>query len=148
VTSGDGGWSDWQKWAAGVAATVIGALLIWGATREGGWFNPTPPPPAPVARVSIVEFDAPFPLTNDENHIATFTIANEGNAVARGCIITGHTSPALGQEFSVQPGTSTTVEWGIRTFGLEVPGSYDFTAQVRCQNATSAEETRTLSIAF
>ena len=45
------GSSGFGKWLSGVAATVIGAVLIWALTRPDGILNPptpTPPPPTPI----------------------------------------------------------------------------------------------------
>lgn len=36
------------KWFSGVAATVVGAVLIWALTRQGGILNPPTPTPQPT----------------------------------------------------------------------------------------------------
>lgn len=40
--------SDFWKWFAGIAGSVIGAVLIWVLTRPGGVLNPPTPMPQPT----------------------------------------------------------------------------------------------------
>jgi hypothetical protein len=147
VADTNSGWSEGTKWVAGVAATIVGGVILFLAVGPGGWFNPdptpTPPPPA-EALISISEFDAPIVMENEEWAIASFTIANEGDAVARTCSMAGDVSP-FGEEFSIQPHAVTTVEWGLHSFELQ-PDTYDFTVSVQCANASSVEETRSITV--
>ena len=123
---GGKGWSDAQKWIAGIAASVIVALVVFWATTEGGLLNParpTPVPRTPQPDIAISEFDLPFFVSGSENVVVEFTVANEGDAVARGCVMRGDVSP-VGDEFSVGPGSFTRVAWGVRSFGLS--GNVEF----------------------
>ena len=141
------GWSEGQKWLAGIAASIIVAVAVFLLTQEGGPFNPPETtttttttsvvPARPV--VAISEFDLPFIMSSAENEVVNFTISNEGDAVARGCALGGDVSP-IGDEFSVEPHSSTTISWGVRSYGLQ--GSVTFSAYVTCENAESAPVAR------
>jgi hypothetical protein len=138
------GWSDAKKWFLGVVGSLIVALVGFALMREGGLLNPSPTPapkPVPAAAVSISAFELPFPLTNKTNHMVTFTIANEGTAVARGCEMRGDVTLALGKQFSVPPNSSTVVDdWGVTTYGRK--SDTVLTAWVQCENANSKAVTR------
>jgi hypothetical protein len=143
---GGTGWSDAKKWIAGIVASVIVALVVFLATMEGGFLNPSRPTPVPPAQrpdIAISEFDLPFVVSGGENVVAEFTISNEGNAVARGCVLRGDVSP-VGDEFSVGPNSFTRVAWGVRSFGLS--GNVQFSAYVLCDNAISETATRQTTV--
>jgi hypothetical protein len=144
VTDDNGGWSDSTKWLTGIAASIIVALVVFSATRDGGWLNPSPTTTttttlAPAPAISISQFQVAFPAVSTENVLATFTVTNEGTAVARGCVLHGDVSP-IGDEFSVEAHSSTTFTWGVRTYGQS--GSIQLSATAVCENATSATEVR------
>lgn len=136
----DNGWSESTKWATGIASTVVGGVLLFWLTQGGGPLTPDEkPPPERKAIVTISEFDLPFVVSGDENVVASFTISNEGDAVAQACQLQGDVSP-VGDEFSIQPNGVTTIQWGVRTYALE--GDVSLTAIVQCANATSPPVTR------
>jgi hypothetical protein len=142
MANNGGGWSDATKWTMGIVAALITAVAGAWALRSLG---PEPPPTTstttspPEAVISIAEFKLPFTVSGRENVSVAFTIANEGNAVARRCQMRGDVSP-FGDEFSIQPNSERTITWGVRTYGLH--GRYKFSAYVQCENASSVAVTR------
>jgi hypothetical protein len=143
MASNGTGWSDIQKWTMGILAALLTAVVSAWAVNRLGPDKPEEPPSPAKAVVSIVEFDLPTLIFEYSDQKATFTIANEGNAVARRCQLEGYGFFSF-DEFSIQPKDKTTIDRDIFAYGLK-RGSYKFSATVRCENASSAPVTRVAS---
>jgi hypothetical protein len=139
MESKSAGWSDSTKWLFGLIGAVVTGLLVWYLTHAGGPLNPQPKPPPKEPAITITAFRLPIVLQTN-NPEGTFTITNEGDAVARQCILRGDVSPALGDQFSVPAHDSTTINWGIFTYGRS--GNVRFSAWVQCANGKSPVATQ------
>jgi hypothetical protein len=158
----------WVRWAAGIAATVVGGVLVAvlaGAFKDGPPdLPPTPTPtptPTPSARVRITQFSLASRSVGEYPE-ATFKVYNAGEDTADRCHLEWHPlSTILGDheaefsdefageaqfsdEFAVEPKMSYTLKLRGSTqysAGLKVSA-----AKVECSNAKSEAETKSLIV--
>lgn len=141
------------KWAAGIAATVIGAVLIWWLTHAGGPLNPLKPTPSAAARPRIIEFVV-GPAVAGESARANFSIYNDSDVAAEDCKVWWYSGGKVGRDLErgLRPGeAATSAVFGLRpkdTHQVEVrsliypePGNFRSTAEVSCLgvNVTSQQ---------
>jgi len=106
--------STFGKWLTGIAATVIGAVLIWLLTHPGGLINPTPTPipptPTPVimdvSGVWLTPFnDLSYKVTQDQSRVEWLIRESgvSGEGTIRGKTLVGDLG---GQEVTYEVGES------------------------------------------
>ena len=114
------------KWLAGIAATVIGALIIWILTHPGGLLNPLPPTPTPVETTPTSARPADIPLAASPTaRLGSITISLTNNncvdedyyvddklvtTVAAGASTTFQITPGQHSSYVCLPGTMTCAE--------------------------------------
>jgi hypothetical protein len=156
----------WVRWAAGIAATVVGGVLVavLAGVFDDGPADPPPTPtaaptPAPSPRVSITQFS--LATSPDGYPQATFKIDNAGEDTAARCLLEWHpVSRLVGdreEEFSdFFEGAEFSDEFAVEpdaTYTLELTGSTPYAtglkvsaAKVECSNANSAVEAKSLIV--
>jgi hypothetical protein len=147
ATPTDDGGSSTGKWIAGIAATVIGGVLVWWLTSAGGPFDPQSP------EIGIAAL-SPTPVVNvGQAASAGLTVRNDGDAAARRCKV-------LWSPFSENPNDSrypATTEFSLdadasRDFTLRtasrylVRGEIPMAAQVTCEETDSAVVTDSVTV--
>lgn len=71
------------KWMAGILATVLGAVIIWLLTHQGGLLNPVEKKPD-IKFLEIAMLDSVSP---GQNLDITVTVLNEGETTGENCQI-------------------------------------------------------------
>jgi len=74
------------KWLAGIAASIVAALIIWFLTHEGGPLNPKSDPVEETAVLRIVDIDVTEAQVNGRSH-ARVSVFNEGEATGESCSV-------------------------------------------------------------
>src|SRR5262249_3929183 len=88
------------KWLAGVAAAVLGSVIIWWLTHPGGPLNPPPPPPRkPDAVVKIIDFKISDAAVG-QPATGTFTVYDESEIAADECQIWWYSGTKVGKELA------------------------------------------------
>ena len=103
------------KWLAGVAATVVGAVLISLLTRPGGLLNPAKPAPVAQAILKIVD------LQITDAHIggsatADITVYNEGESTGESCSVWWYSGSDVGKQ--LQQGLEASQSAVSEDFGI------------------------------
>ncbi len=91
--------SSLGKWLAGIAASVLAALIIWFLTHAGGPLNPGSPIDASKPILRIVDFqvtDAPLGGTAH----AKVAVYNEGEAAGEACTVWWYSGSDVGKELA------------------------------------------------
>jgi hypothetical protein len=152
--------SYWVKWGAGIAATVIGGVLI--AVLAGAFKgdppsgNTTPVPrPTPAAHIRITQFST-TDAQKGQYPDATFKVYNVGDDTADRCTIDWNPigtdldselgARTFSDEFAVEPKSSVTLRLRANTPYTDGAGPYT-AARAECAN-TKSEVVRDFIVIF
>lgn len=102
------------KWLAGILATVIGALIIWFLTSEGGLLNPPEEPD-----LKFLEVEHTNNISPGQSFDLTVRVINESETAAESCTINLY---AGRQSFGVNQTPDTPIRQDIRGIGGFAPG--------------------------
>jgi len=125
------------KWLSGIAATVIGGLLLWWLTHEGGPLKPKAPPrpkesPAPTVRLLDADIDVPdVSKTYGDRIKGTFVVYNEGDATAERCIL--WLLDGGSERFGLAPGERRKVV-ALSSSLFREHGTYRIVARISCES--------------
>ncbi len=87
------------KWLAGIAASIIAALIIWFLTHSGGPLNPIPAPVADKPILRIVDVQVTHAPLGGTAH-ATVKVFNEGKATGEACTVWWYSGSDVGKELA------------------------------------------------
>jgi hypothetical protein len=101
--------SSLGKWLAGIAATIIGALVIWSFTHPGGYINPVREPMPDVKIIDLTVTNAVVGQTASAN----VTAYNQGDITAEECVVDWWSGNQMSQ-YGEPNKYSTSAEFGLR----------------------------------
>jgi hypothetical protein len=136
------------KWLAGILATVVGGVILFLLTQEGGPFNPRRPPPSPrtpaQAHITITAFDAD-PAHLNGQMMGRFTVYNDSETLAEGCHIyfgkDRYDGGGINESaFGVPAKQSTTISTGLYWTGTD-PNTHSIhvVARAMCKNGVASD---------
>lgn len=137
------------KWLAGIAASIITALIIWFLTHSGGPLNPAPSPVEDRPVLRIVDFQATNAPLGGTAH-ATVSVFNEGKATGEACSVWWYSGSDVGKELAsglLASKSAVSYEFGLvpnQTKVVELdslpyiePGVFRSYAQVSCMGTNN-----------
>jgi hypothetical protein len=133
------------KWAAGVAAVVLGSLIVWALTRPGSIFNPSNKTSVSILSISI----SPSTLFSGQFATATLQLYNDGDLAGEQCrailSVDGSTAePGRTEMFGLPKGQ--TLEVKVQTAVPNDPGIYNLAARVGCLRYGSREMRQQITV--
>lgn len=152
--------SSLGKWLAGIAASVLAALIIWFLTRAGGPLNPGAPIAENKPILRIVDFQVSDAPLGGRAH-AKVAVFNEGKATGEACTIWWYSGSDVGKELAAglnASHSSVSHEFGLipeQTQLIELdslvytePGVFRSYVQASCAGAdiTSTEYYRDVAV--
>ena len=132
------------KWLSGIAATILGGVILWWLTHQGGPLNPTPRPSEPALNVKLTAFDPGSPFVG-EGSTGHFTIYNEGDITGQDCKVYWYSGTEVAEElasgklpqkasvsdpFGLKPKESR--ELTMQSLVYTGPGQFETEADVSC----------------
>jgi len=145
--------SSLGKWLAGIAATIIGAVVIWWLTHPGGLLNPVTPTPRPQPSLKIIDFTVINAFVGERAQ-ASLTVYNEGDSTGEACAVWWYSGSAVGRQLEqglLPQEAAVSADFGLRpketrqislsSLVYTEPGTFRSYAQVSCRgaNITSQE---------
>jgi len=108
--------SSLGKWLAGIAATIIGAVVIWSLTHPGGLFNPVTPTPQSKPNLKVIDFKVTNAFVGERAQ-ASLTVYNEGDATGEACKVWWYSGSAVGMQLKqglLPQQAAVSTEFGLR----------------------------------
>jgi len=107
--------SSLGKWLAGIAAAVIGAVVVWWLTHLGGLLSPVTPTPRPRPSLKIIDFTVTHAFVGERAQ-AGLTIYNEGDTTGEACTVWWYSGIDAGKQ--LEQGLLPQEAAGSADFGL------------------------------